>query len=108
MSDQWTATAGAGGPRLVEEAGRRGPAGKGAMDDTDILSSIQKLVDEEHEIEGKGDGLDEEEAERLRQLEERLDQCWDLLRQRRARRSAGLDPDQAEPRSTDTVEHYLQ
>ena len=78
------------------------------MEDIDILSRIQKLVEEEHEIEGRGDGLDEDEAARLRQIEEGLDQCWDLLRQRRARRSAGLDPDEAQARSVDTVEHYQQ
>ena len=78
------------------------------MDDTDILKRIQRLVDEEHEIEGRGDGLDDEESTRLRDIEESLDQCWDLLRQRRARRGAGLDPDEAEARPKDTVEHYLQ
>ena len=81
------------------------------MDDIDILSRIQKLVDEEHEIEGKGgEGkpLGEDDEVRLRMIEEGLDQCWDLLRQRRARRSAGLDPEGAEVRSKDTVEHYLQ
>ena len=78
------------------------------MKDIDILSRIQKLVEEEHEIEARGDGLDEDEAARLRSIEEGLDQCWDLLRQRRARRSAGLDPDEAAPRSIETVEHYQQ
>jgi hypothetical protein len=68
------------------------------MEDLDILSRIQKLVDEE-------DGADDE---RRREIERSLDQCWDLLRQRRARRSAGEDPDDAEPRSKDTVERYLQ
>jgi hypothetical protein len=41
-------------------------------------------------------------------LQENLDQCWDLLRQRRARRAAGLNPDEAQVRPVETVEHYLQ
>ncbi|MEP7089098.1 MAG: DUF2630 family protein [Nocardioidaceae bacterium] len=72
--------------------------------DSDILHSIQGLVDEEHQLRG-GDEVD---AARLRHLEEQLDQCWDLLRQRRARREYDQDPGDAEARSTDTVEHYQQ
>jgi hypothetical protein len=80
------------------------------MDDTDVLAEIQRLVDEEHDIERRheGDALAEGDIERLRTVEERLDQCWDLLRQRRARRSAGMDPDTASARDIDTVEHYQQ
>ena len=52
--------------------------------------------------------LDDASAQRLADLEVSLDQCWDLLRQRRARRSAGLEPDEAEARPADTVEHYQQ
>ena len=80
------------------------------MQDPDILVTIDELAHEEHrlrEAEGRGD-LDDREKERLYSIEVQLDQCWDLLRQRRARRGAGLDPDEADVRSTDTVEHYRQ
>jgi len=81
------------------------------MDDITILKHITELVDEEHELtnlaEAEG-GLDEEQHARMKALEVSLDQCWDLLRQRRARRSAGLNPDQAEVRDPKIVEHYLQ
>jgi hypothetical protein len=72
--------------------------------DTEILQRIQGLVDEEHRLR---DG-EEPDAARLRHLEEQLDQCWDLLRQRRARREFDQDPTAATARSTDTVEHYQQ
>lgn len=75
------------------------------MDDADILVRIRTLMDEEHRLRDAGQPAD---AERLEQLEETLDQCWDLLRQRRARREFGQDPDQAEPRRTETVEGYQQ
>jgi hypothetical protein len=79
------------------------------MDDSELLDRIHHLVDEEHRLEsGQGDGLSPDEETRLHQLEVALDQCWDLLRQRRARRSAGLDPDQAEVRPASTVEGYRQ
>jgi len=80
------------------------------MDDTEIIKRIDALVDEEHRLEqGKaGVGLKDEEHKRLAQVEVALDQCWDLLRQRRARRNAGLDPDAAEVRGEGTVEHYQQ
>jgi hypothetical protein len=80
------------------------------MASDDVLLNIQALAHEEHELrerEGR-EALSEEERERLRWLEERLDQCWDLLRQRRARVTAGLDPDEASVRGVDTVEHYRQ
>ncbi len=81
------------------------------MDDAAILKQITELVDEEHELtnlaEAEG-GLNEEQHARMKTLEVSLDQCWDLLRQRRARRSAGLNPDQAEVRDPKIVEHYLQ
>ena len=66
------------------------------MDDAQILSRIENLVEEEHRLYEKSEeneGLDEGEHERLRSLQTDLDQCWELLRQRRARRDAGLDPD---------------
>jgi hypothetical protein len=80
------------------------------MSDEDVVSSIQGLAHEEHqlrELEGQK-ALSEEESDRLRWVEERLDQCWDLLRQRKAREAAGLDPDEASVRPVETVEHYRQ
>ena len=71
------------------------------MNDEDLIQRIDDLVDEEHELERRaepGRPLTEAEADRLSRLEVALDQCWDLLRQRRARRNAGLDPDDAEVR----------
>jgi hypothetical protein len=77
--------------------------GRMSEPDSDLLQRIQRLVAEEHELrDGRTD------LNRLRVLEEELDQCWDLLRQRRARREFDQDPDQASARSTDTVEHYQQ
>ena len=80
------------------------------MDDTEIVRRITELADEEHRLERShvGEGLSDEEVERLRSLEVALDQCWDLLRQRRARRSAGQDPDDAVVRPAATVEGYKQ
>jgi hypothetical protein len=81
------------------------------MNDTEILKHITELVDEEHTLENMAaqeGGLTEEERDRVRALEVSLDQCWDLLRQRRARRSAGLNPDEAKVRDPKIVEHYLQ
>jgi hypothetical protein len=79
------------------------------MSDADVLGSIQQLAHEEHELrEREGDGsLSDDERERLRTVELALDQCWDLLRQRRARAAAGLDPEEAQVRDVDTVEDYL-
>ncbi|MEA2508272.1 MAG: hypothetical protein QOG21_354 [Actinomycetota bacterium] len=76
----------------------------------DVLTNIEALSHEEHELrerEGQQQ-LTDAERERLGWLEERLDQCWDLLRQRRARVRAGLDPDEAGVRDVETVEHYRQ
>ena len=80
------------------------------MDDAEILSRIHALVDEEHQLEEGhvGEGLTADEQSRLKEVEVALDQCWDLLRQRRARRNAGLDPDEAEVRDEGTVEGYRQ
>ena len=78
------------------------------MDDADILRRISQLVDEEHQLERTGDGLSDDQSARLQQVEIALDQCWDLLRQRRARRSAGVDADGAAVRSADVVEGYQQ
>ncbi len=81
------------------------------MNDSEILKHITELVDEEHELTKLAEqerGMTEEQHARLRSLEISLDQCWDLLRQRRARRAAGLNPDEAQPRNPEIVEHYLQ
>lgn len=81
------------------------------MDDDEVLRRIDELIEEEHRLHagaGDGRGLSEEEHDRLRELEVRLDQCWDLLRQRRARRHAGRDPNEAEVRSESVVERYRQ
>lgn len=77
------------------------------MQDRNILTHIQELVDEEHQLlERAGD--DAEARNRLHSVEAQLDQCWDLLRQRRAKRHAGQDPDDARVRDESTVEHYQQ
>ena len=80
------------------------------MDDAEIVRRISELADEEHALERShaGGGTSEEEQQRLRQLEVALDQCWDLLRQRRARREHGQDPDTAAVRDPATVEGYQQ
>jgi hypothetical protein len=80
------------------------------MDDKTILSQINQLADEEHalfEKESGGGPVSDEERERLKHLNVTLDRCWDLLRQRRARRAAGMDPDDATLRGENTVEKYL-
>lgn len=86
------------------------------MDDETILSRIESLVAEEHSLQHREQD-DAEQAqpeplatdrERLEQVSVELDQCWDLLRQRRARRAAGEDPDEAQVREPGTVEKYLQ
>jgi hypothetical protein len=79
------------------------------MDDADVLSRINELAAEEHELfqrEGRGEASDAD-RERLAELQVTLDQCWDLLHQRRARRAAGEDPDQATVRDERIVEGYL-
>jgi len=70
--------------------------------DADVLSHIKALVEEEHELAGGS-----ENHERRQHIEEQLDQCWDLLRQRRARAAAGQDPDDAQIRPAGEVEGYL-
>lgn len=80
-----------------------------APSDDEIVRMIGELVDEEHRLNNHpGDPLDDEGAERLRNLEVRLDQCWDLLRQRRAKREFGDDPESAHVRPADVVERYQQ
>ena len=77
------------------------------MSDSTILRHISELVEEEKQLRG-GAGKPEHNAERLRHVEEQLDQCWDLLRQRRAKREFGEDPDTAAVRDPKTVEGYIQ
>ncbi|MFD5065487.1 DUF2630 family protein [Streptomyces sp. NPDC058394] len=81
------------------------------MNDYDILHRITALVDREHELRQSrvGSSLEEgAEHPELNTIEVELDQCWDLLRQRRAKREFGEDPDGATPRSASAVEHYFQ
>ena len=80
----------------------------GLMDDKDVLRDIDVLIAEEHALRARATnpGLSEDERARLRDVEVRLDQCWDLLRQRRARAEFGQDPDAAKARPADQVEHY--
>jgi uncharacterized protein DUF2630 len=80
------------------------------VDDKDIVNQIGELAAEEQRLEEAhvGEGLSDDELARKRDLEITLDQLWDVLRQRRAKRAAGQDPDAASPRSAGTVEGYLQ
>jgi hypothetical protein len=81
------------------------------MDDKEILSRISGLIETERELRhqlASGELSSEQEHERLRSTEEALDQCWDLLRQRRARREFGENPDDAAARPAPEVEHYQQ
>lgn len=75
------------------------------MNDKEIASRISGLIEEEHQLERAGH---EPDHERLRAIDVELDTCWDLLRQRRARRSAGENPDDAAARPGNVVEGYLQ
>jgi len=78
------------------------------MDDQQVTESIDRLAREEHELyerAARGTATDGE-RQRLQQIQTRLDQCWDLLRQRRARREFGLDPDEAHLRDARTIEKY--
>jgi hypothetical protein len=76
------------------------------MDDKEISARIGALIDEEHRLERDTDGTPD--PDRIRAIEVELDTCWDLLRQRRARRAAGEDPDAVTPRPEGVVEGYLQ
>jgi dethiobiotin synthetase len=78
------------------------------MDDNTILQRVSELTDEEQELEESrlSTSLTPERLERLQSIEIELDQCWDLLRQRRARRLVGLDPEEATVRTEDVVENY--
>lgn len=74
------------------------------MNDTKILDDIAALVQEESTLRAAGQATGN--AERLKHVEEQLDQCWDLLRQRRAKREFGQDPNTAQVRDVGTVENY--
>ena len=79
------------------------------MEDQEVLDQINELANEEHELfakEARGEATDTE-RQRLKWLEVRLDQVWDLLHQRRALRNAGADPDEATVRDERTVEGYI-
>ncbi|MBO0834743.1 MAG: DUF2630 family protein [Actinobacteria bacterium] len=81
------------------------------MDDKDILRTIDDLITTEHDLRARlsaGELTSAQEHEQLRAVEEQLDQCWDLLRQRRARREFGEDPSGSAARPASEVEGYLQ
>lgn len=80
------------------------------MNDEELVAQISALVAEEHQLEEShvGEGLSTQEKDRLRSIEIMLDQLWDTLRQRRAKRDYGRDPDDVQQRSAETVEGYLQ
>ena len=77
------------------------------MDDGQILQSIHDLVAEEKRLRAAGEP-DDADRQRLVSVEQQLDQCWDLLRQRRAREECGADPDAAQARPIPEVESYRQ
>jgi hypothetical protein len=74
--------------------------------DASVLAHIERLVGEEHKLFERGE-ISPEESKRLAQVQAELDQCWDLLRQRRALREFGGDPSQAHARDADTVKRYI-
>jgi len=81
------------------------------MDDKEILSRIDELIQTEHELRtllAEGELSTDEEHQRLQRTEQALDQCWDLLRQRRARREFGEDPNAVDVRPVPEVENYQQ
>jgi hypothetical protein len=84
------------------------------MSDESIAARIERLVDEEHELRDReqADSPDDDalaaDRQRLESVQIELDRCWDLLRQRRALRDAGANPDDAQARDDTTVERYLQ
>ncbi len=80
-------------------------------DDREVISHIDELVEREHALRKQhetGGILSDDERAELDRLEVQLDQCWDLLRRRRALRNAGEDPGATPVRDADTVEHYQQ
>lgn len=81
-----------------------------SRDDRRVLNTIDELAEEERQLRDGAEGraLTDDERQRLTGIEERRDQAWDLLRQRRAREEFGEDPSQVRERPTDEVEGYLQ
>jgi hypothetical protein len=81
------------------------------MGDNEVLGRIKSLMDEEHELRNRlaaGELTAAEEHARIKAVEEALDQCWDLLRQRRAKQEFGQNPDEATERPVREVEGYQQ
>ena len=80
------------------------------MSNGEIIGQIDELIAEEHDLRARatGHGLSDDDKRRLAVIEERLDQCWDLLRQRRAKSEFGGNPDDASARPIDEVESYQQ
>lgn len=78
------------------------------MDEREIIGRIHALVDEEDALRERQSSLEEADRQRIEQIEVALDQCWDLLRQRRARREFGEEEDVAHVRDASTVEGYVQ
>jgi Protein of unknown function (DUF2630) len=81
------------------------------MNDKEILGHIDELIATEHDLRAKvasGELSTAAERDQLRSVEEALDQCWDLLRQRRARREFGENPEEAQVRPAGEVEDYMQ
>ncbi len=104
---------GGGGPVGAGRDARMGGAARKdqLMDDKEILRNIDDLINNERDLRARlaaGELTTEEEQEQLRAVEAQLDQCWDLLRQRRARREFGEDPSGTTARPVDEVESYLQ
>jgi FixJ family two-component response regulator len=94
---------------------RAGGAGKAdgqpkPMNDDEIREAIESGLAEEHELRTRHHHgpMDASDAVRLRELSESRDQCWDLLRQRRARREFGFDPNNVDARDPETLKHYRQ
>ena len=79
------------------------------MEDKNIINRIDELAREEHELfeRGTNGAASANDQERLQELQTMLDQCWDLLRQRRAKREFGLNPDDAQPRDEKTIKNYI-
>jgi hypothetical protein len=96
---------GEGNDRAPMHAARRRRGAQ--VDEKQIFSRIHELVEEEHKLRDSSEHTDEQRA-RMRELEAHLDQAWDLLRQRRAKRQYGEDPDEASNRPEPEVENYLQ
>ena len=78
------------------------------MDDKRVFEQINKLASEEKALWKKeeAEGVSDDDRKRLKELEQTLDQCWDLLHQRRAARRAGIDPSGAKVRPVEEVEGY--